>query len=536
MTATLDTTAILEQADALIAARRHHDAIEFLRPNLAAAGSSDAVAVKFAALSSEVGRHEEAVTALSSRAERRDASLSLLTALGVALQGDRRLEAAIAVFQRARALAPTSGVAEHNLAAAFGDGHWFQEAEAASARALGLGLNAPETWQVRARALQGLGRFDEAEQAFREVIARRPNDPDAHGELAQQIWMRGEDMARATAMLDAARSRDPADAGLARARAKLLGGVGDHEGAYAVFSDALMRPGVDPLLNADAALAASWFDPERAVIHAERAVAIDPWRGEVMTALCQAYLAAGHPAEALQVAEAMHRVWPNDQFAKALLGMAWRMLDDPRYRELYDYDRLVRSYRLDTPDGWPSLSAWVADLAAALGNLHQMRAHPIGQSLRNGTQTAQSLDRLDIPAIRGLFRAIDGPIRAYIAALDQGGEALGRRIAPSHAYRFDKAWSIRLKPQGFHVNHLHPKGWISSACHLGVPAAVGQGHEGWLSFGEPGLPTRPHLPAEHFVRPQEGHVVLFPSYMWHGTVPFSGPDDRLSAAFDVIPG
>ena len=535
MTANLDTAAILGQADALIAAGRHQDAIEFLRQHLAAGGSRDAVAVKFANLLGGVGRHEEAIAVLSTRAERRDAGLSLLTALGVALQSDRRLEAAIAVFERARAMAPASGVAEHNLAAAFGDGHWFQEAEAASARALSLGLNAPETWQVRARALHGLGRFDEAEQAFREVIARRPNHPDAHGELAQQIWMRNEDMDEATAMLDAARSRDPADAGLARARAKLFEGIGDHEGAYAVFSDALMRPGADPMLNADAALAASWFDPERAVIHAERAVAIDPWRGEVMTALCQAYLAAGHPAEALPVAEAMRRAWPNDQFAVALLGMAWRMLGDPRYGELYDYDRLVRPYRLDTPDGWRSLDAWVADLAAALTELHQMRAHPIGQSLRNGTQTAQSLDRIEHPAIRGLFQAIDRPIRAYIAALDQNGEVLGRPVKADHAYRFDKAWSIRLNPTGFHVNHLHPKGWISSACHLRLPATVAVGREGWLSFGEPGLPTRPRLPAEHFVRPQEGHVVLFPSYMWHGTVPFSGDDVRLAAAFDVVP-
>ena len=535
MTASLDTPSALAQADALIAARRHHDAIDFLRPLAAAPGADDALAVKLGGLLCGFGRHEEAQAVLAERAARPDAGLSVLTAYGVALQGDRRLEAAIRVFDRARALAPASGVAEHNLAAALGDGHWFEQAEAATARAMSRGLDAPETWQVRARALQGLGRFDEAERAFQEVLARRPNDPEAHGELAQQIWMRSEDMKEATAVLDAARARSPTDSGLARARAKLLDGVGDHEGAYAVFADVLLRPGADPMLNADAALAASWFDTDRAVIHAERAVAIDPWRGEVMTALCQAYLAAGHPAEALPVAEAMHRLWPNDQFAVCLMGMAWRMLDDPRYRELYDYDRLVRSQKLDTPDGWSSLSAFVADLRDALNALHQMRAHPIGQSLRNGTQTAQSLDRLEHPAIKGLFQAIDGPIRAYLAALDQNGEVLNRKVAADHAYRFDKAWSIRLKPGGFHVNHLHPKGWISSACHVELPPAVAKGREGWLSFGEPGLPTRPHLPAEHFVRPQEGWVALFPSYMWHGTVPYSGDDIRLTAAFDVIP-
>jgi hypothetical protein len=29
--------------------------------------------------------------------------------------------------------------------------------------------------------------------------------------------------------------------------------------------------------------------------------------------------------------------------------------------------------------------------------------------------------------------------------------------------------------------------------------------------------------------------VLFPSYMWHGTVPFGGDTTRLTIAFDIVP-
>jgi Putative 2OG-Fe(II) oxygenase len=31
-------------------------------------------------------------------------------------------------------------------------------------------------------------------------------------------------------------------------------------------------------------------------------------------------------------------------------------------------------------------------------------------------------------------------------------------------------------------------------------------------------------------------LVLFPSYFWHGTVPFESSADRLTIAFDVVPG
>ncbi len=30
-------------------------------------------------------------------------------------------------------------------------------------------------------------------------------------------------------------------------------------------------------------------------------------------------------------------------------------------------------------------------------------------------------------------------------------------------------------------------------------------------------------------------LVLFPSYLWHGTVPFDAGGRRLTAAFDVVP-
>ena len=45
----------------------------------------------------------------------------------------------------------------------------------------------------------------------------------------------------------------------------------------------------------------------------------------------------------------------------------------------------------------------------------------------------------------------------------------------------------------------------------------------------------PPLGAEHYVRPEPGLLALFPSYMWHGTVPFGGEEPRLTIAFDIVP-
>ena len=69
------------------------------------------------------------------------------------------------------------------------------------------------------------------------------------------------------------------------------------------------------------------------------------------------------------------------------------------------------------------------------------------------------------------------------------------------------------------MNHLHPAGWISSAYYVSLPEATkaGDSQEGWIKFGEPRW-TTPKCGVEKVVQPKEGRLVLFPSYMWHGTM------------------
>ncbi|WP_288459151.1 hypothetical protein, partial [uncultured Sphingomonas sp.] len=57
-------------------------------------------------------------------------------------------------------------VSAHNLAARLGDAGDAAGAVAACARAFAAGGDAPETHLVHARALQTLGRWDDAERAF----------------------------------------------------------------------------------------------------------------------------------------------------------------------------------------------------------------------------------------------------------------------------------------------------------------------------------------------------------------------------------
>jgi tetratricopeptide (TPR) repeat protein len=490
-------------------------------------------AVALADLLVATDRAAEAAALMAPLAARADADIFVLTAAGDALKALGRFDAAIGLYQRGRDSTPRSAVAEHNLAAALGDAQRFAEAEATVRQAFAKGLDAAETWLVRARALQGLGELDAAERAFSEAIRRRPAYADALGDLVQLIWMRTADLSLSLRALKAAIAATPSAVDLRLMQARVLEYAGDPRGAYRSLLTSPPEVRAHWMTEIAAAQLASGFDSTAALRHAERASQLEPARAVVLVTLCQAQLAAGRPDAAARIAEAVRARWPDDQHGVALLATAWRLLGDPRQEALNDYQRLVRAAMIDTPPGWTKLPDYLTDLAAALRRLHPYRTHPFGQSVRGGSQTEQNLTLSADPVIRTFFSAIDAPIRRYIAALEPGDDPLRRRRA--EGYRFDGAWSVLLRPDGYHADHVHPRGWISSACHIELPSAVEQGHEGWLKFGEPGIATQPPLAPQHFVKPEPGRLVLFPSYMWHGTAPFGGDTPRLTIAFDLLP-
>jgi tetratricopeptide (TPR) repeat protein len=477
-------------------------------------------------------RGAEAVTIMAPFINDQTSNLSLLTYHGLALQAAGRGAEAVEALTRATRIAPDSAVADHNLAGALVEVQDFVGGEAAARRARARGLDAPELWMVWARAVTGQGRLTEGEALYREAVRRRPTFDKAVAELAHSVWMRSGDRGQTLAVFDQVFASAGPTPALLMQKSALLDTMGDTAAGYAALLEALAIKD-DPVAHLPAAQLIVHTDPERAMVHARRALDAAPDNPAHIACLCQVNLALGRADEAATIALGLWRSMPDNQYAIALLATAWRILGDARYGKLYDYDTLVWRGMIDTPRGWPSLASYLADLREALTPLHSFRGHPTGQSLRHGSQTQQDLTRSTHPAIRAFLRAIDRPIRQRIASLGQGGDVLRRRI--TKAYDFNGVWSVKLQPVGFHINHIHTKGWISSACHIELPAAVEHEPEGWLKFGEPGIPTAPALPPEHYVKPIPGQLVLFPSYMWHGTVPFSGDQERLSIAFDVVP-
>lgn len=455
-----------------------------------------------------------------------------LAAQAQSLKAQGRLSEALSLYRDAVAAAPASASAEHNLAAALGDAGRWPEAERHMRAAFAKGASAPESWLVLARCLQARGAFNEAERAFRAALERRPTFADAHLDLAQLLWIRTGDATQALAEIERALAARPEHPSLLLVRARILENTRGVSAAYDI-ADRLVRLAPDDLAAVVYAsqLAAQLGDDASALGHADHATRLAPLNPVVSVALITACLAAGDAARAATHATLLLQRAPHDQHAIALLATAWRMLGDPRYRTIYDYGALVRTSLLETPAGWPSLPAYLADLKLALARAHISTTHPFNQSVRHGSQAPDVLG-IDDRAIAALPAALASSIMRYVESLGAGDDPLRRRNFGGYA--FQGMWSIRMQSGGHHVDHVHPNGWISSACYIEVPDAL-PGQEGWIRFGAPGIRTSPALGAEHVVAPKPGMLVLFPSYMWHGVNPYTTPATRMTFAFDLAP-
>lgn len=485
----------------------------------------------------DVKRPGQALAVAGALCESGNADADLAAQHIAALAALGRQDQAVAIYRRIVAGTPANLAAMHALAIALDVAGQQPEAERVARQTLASGHTTASVYNTLARTLIASGDFAGAEAALRDCLQREPRRADAHSNLARLVWMRTGDSAQATAILDQALHIFANDDALRATKAAILQGAGDARAAYDCLAEPASRPLAPPALLVRAGLAALEFDSATALILAERALRAAPADTTALNLLVAAQLGVGDARAALAHCETLLVNSPDDQYLIALQTTAWRLLGDARYAQYCDYAQLAVPYQLEAPSGWPDLGHFFADLKRSLAPLHNPHGHALlFQSLRNGTETTGDLARNPDAVIQALFKMFDAPIRNYLERIGAGADPLRRRNNAS--YRFNGGWSVRLRSAGYHNNHVHPRGWISSACYIELPESMSDAgnQEGCLVFGEPSIVTSPPLAAEHSVHPQAGMLVLFPSYFWHGTVPFTGTQTRLTVAFDVVPG
>ena len=474
------------------------------------------------------GKFEQAIDALTAAIKKNNSIAALWHALGVALRMNGDLEQASAALERAVKLDPKNGKAWTALGVIARLRGNPELALQCYEQARRTGFDAAELLDAEASAHFDLGDIQNAINKIDALISQAPDYVPAHVMRHEILFEQGIPTNEALAPFRTAADQASENIPLQTALAAALFSSGLHEETLQRISQLRARDDQPALAALEAQTWLKLGQPDEAL----RSIARSPksWLEQPRLAetLAKTLIAQHDPAKASAVLDAALLQSPFDQALLAIQSVAWRLLEDAREHWLCDYDRLI--WRIKLRDDH------LVALEQYLRGSHRNRREPLRQSLRNGTQTSGNLLGRNVDALNQARAAIVTGLSTYLEALpaDDQHPFLARR---SNAIRFAGSWSVLLQDGGRHANHFHQEGWISSAYYISLPKKSPEiPSAGCLQFGQPSEEYGVALEPRKVIEPVAGELVLFPSYLWHGTVPFHGADTRLTLAFDVVPG
>jgi uncharacterized protein (TIGR02466 family) len=375
--------------------------------------------------------------------------------------------------------------------------------------------------------------MDDAEAMYRRAIAREPLDIMAHRGLNQLLWRIGR--ADFLESYEKAALVHPTQSNLFVEKGRLLLLHGEDAKAREAFERALkIVPNDERAREGLASTLSRLGRHDEAIAEFESIASRWPKSAEVRLGLAECFLRAGKMQRALLAAQDALARSANSQLALALRNTALRQQGDSLGAA--DYETLIQAFDLTPPEGYADTDSFHRELSSYLDRLHGELPPQGSEGLRLISRTSGTIFGAGTEIISKLRSHLDKAVAAYVAQLEKNG---------SHAFlkrrdkelRYTGSWSTRVASGGSIANHIHDNGWISGIYFVSLPDDCDdeKAAKGWLKFGEPPFAAHLPKPIERLVKPVPGRVVLFPSYLWHGSTPFYSPQPRVSVSFDAVP-
>ena len=99
-----------------------------------------------------------------------------------------------------------------------------------------------------------------------------------------------------------------------------------------------------------------------------------------------------------------------------------------------------------------------------------------------------------------------------------------------------RAWMISMKSGGFLKSHNHEYGWITGSFYLQIPKYHDNDDSGNIAFSYQG-PNYPTKNKEFKITSKKietRDIVIFPSSLFHHTIPFKSSEERICFVFDLV--
>jgi Flp pilus assembly protein TadD len=462
--------------------------------------------------------------------------------LGRAKQSLGDLDAAVEALRKATNLSPSDGSPWVDLGVTLQSLGRLEDALASFKHAHELGARDPGVPGAIIDLLGNLGRTNEALEEGRRLVDTNPQFVPGQVKLARLLWSNDAERDAESDPFSTMRSairQQPANRALQTEFVVLL--IEARRGQEALDLVRVMRRSNSSdffLVWLEALACDSLLLHEQAgSLFAQAYPVLGSRSADFLNAYVRHLYRSGDWEAVARYANEALVLDSTNQESWAHLGTAWRLAGDPREHWLMNYEQLVGLIEVDLPQLSSGDIQSLEALKATLDGMHSSTRDPLNQSVRHGSQTSGHLFARPDPTIAAARLALQAAAERWLITLpvDQSHPFLSRN---NHGVRMMGSWSVKLRSFGHHVNHFHPDGWMSSAFYVSLPTSINQGTEadaGCIQFGQPALELGLDLSPRRIVRPKAGYLALFPSYMWHGTLPFSDAEPRTTIAFDMQP-
>ena len=451
-------------------------------------------------------------------------SLAVINILGATLQGQGKLQEAVASFDRAIQLNPDFVNAHSNLGNTLRDLGRLEEAEASCRQAISLKPGIPEAHTNLGNTLRDLGRLEEAEASYRKAIALKPDYAEAHNNLGVTL----RDLGRSKDAEASYRKAIALKSDYAEAHSNLgtslqeLGRLEEAEASYrkaialkpdyaeARYNLGILLSGTEQYEKAAEQFKLSTFGESKhyllrcLYLQDKKSLFFDQLdcfinQGEIHVMIgslgCRSALRYGIERPNLFCKDPLKYVVKTDlnkqyDFEKTFVKTARTILNENRI-----------------PDRRQGL---LTNGRQTFGNLFD--------SERDFTEEIQNIIRSEIEKYQVHFKDSE---EGFITSWPTDYSLYG--------------WLVSMKSGGKLRPHMHEKGWISGSIYINVPPKSKTESGNFVVCIEEEYLTGENKNQEENIDVVTGSLCLFPASLLHYTIPFEAEEDRIVLAFDVVP-
>ena len=175
------------------------------------------------------------------------------------------------------------------------------------------------------------------------------------------------------------------------------------------------------------------------------------------------------------------------------------------------------------------------DLISSILEFHKSgESDPKSQPLlSNGKQSSGNIFLNQRDDIQLLKKILENKVKNYLKEFSTSNE--GFIINWPKNFKI-YGWLVSINSGGKLSAHIHKEGWLSGSLYFKMPSKKTK-NEGNIVFSLDGAnyPTDGKKFDKKSVDVNKGDLVLFPSSLFHHTIPFKSNEERVTFAFDIIP-